>query len=221
MEEVMYKQTDGGEEGNFFPQVMEGYRALVVKGSPVLKWQAFRKWKDFDYFASLFPPVVKVHTPSEPVVRVHHKDMPFEEYANWTRPFVEQEVSMKQVLKGGQLVYAMFNGRENGKLLRDTDGSNLAIPWVQPLELNVWVGGASGLTTPCHFDMVHNMYAQIVGYKRFILFGPGDHFALYTFTRMHPSARQTQIDFRNYSRSKFPDFARAAPREVEYSFLKK
>ncbi len=63
--------------------------------------------------------------------------------------------------------------------------------------------------------MVHNVYTQVVGYKRFILFPPEDTFNLYTFTHLHPSARQTQVDFNNDTMwSRFPNFARVQAREV-------
>ena len=63
--------------------------------------------------------------------------------------------------------------------------------------------------------MVHNVYIQISGHKRFIIFPPRAEFSLYTFTRLHPSSRQTQIDLRNSSSwNQFPDFTPKASLEV-------
>ena len=43
--------------------------------------------------------------------------------------------------------------------------------------------------------MVHNMYTQIVGKKRFILFPPEAADILSTYPSIHPSARMSQINF--------------------------
>ena len=34
--------------------------------------------------------------------------------------------------------------------------------------------GAPSVTTPSHYDLVHNFYTQVCGKKRFILFPPDD-----------------------------------------------
>jgi hypothetical protein len=64
-------------------------------------------------------------------------------------------------------------------------------------------------------EVVHNVYVQVVGFKRFVLFPASEHFKLYSFTTLHPSVRQTQVDFnddRNWSR--FPKFLQAEAFEV-------
>lgn len=80
------------------------------------------------------------------------------------------------------------------------------------------------MTTPAHFDceqfcfclffvflngeVVHNVYCQLVGFKRFVLFAPRDFFNLYTFPALAPSSRMTQINFTDDSlwRSRFSKF---------------
>ncbi len=125
--------------------------------------------------------------------------------------------------------------------------ASLSLSWRPALELNLWIG-TTGVSTPAHFDMAHNFYAQIIGNKRFILWPPSgaivflwirlqplfsflfvslllynrtnclaDEAKLYTYTRLHPSARQTQIDLCDAPEEiarKFPLFASASPQEV-------
>eukprot|EP00005_Dracoamoeba_jomungandri_P007719 CAMPEP_0174276758 /NCGR_PEP_ID=MMETSP0439-20130205/60566_1 /TAXON_ID=0 /ORGANISM="Stereomyxa ramosa, Strain Chinc5" /LENGTH=266 /DNA_ID=CAMNT_0015369023 /DNA_START=783 /DNA_END=1583 /DNA_ORIENTATION=+ len=65
------------------------------------------------------------------------------------------------------------------------------------------------MITPTHFDLVHNLYTQIVGQKRFIIFPPDNFFALHVYPVQHPSNRQAQVDINDPSiyslDSVFPD----------------
>ena len=210
--ELMYNATMDG----FVPLLMERYQPTVIKGSPVLDWGALRSWRGSGRLEQLLGPAVKAHVPADLVVRTHHTGQPFEELANWTRPFREAEVTPEALLRGDRLLYAMFDVHKLApQLAKDIRASDLAVAWRAPLEVNMWIGGTSGITTPAHYDMAHNLYAQLRGYKRFILFGPADVFHLYTFTNLHPSVRQTQVDFNHASQwGRFPDFAKAQAYEV-------
>ena len=65
--------------------------------------------------------------------------------------------------------------------------------------VNVWMG-CKGVTTHTHYDMSHNLYVQLFGRKRFILFPPGAASALYLFPKSHPSHRSSQVpNFLNIS----------------------
>ena len=55
--------------------------------------------------------------------------------------------------------------------------------------------GGLGLCTPCHYDGVHNAYVQVKGYKRFVILSPDAWRGLYVFPKLHPSSRQTQVDW--------------------------
>lgn len=50
--------------------------------------------------------------------------------------------------------------------------------------VNLWIG-QRGVTTPCHFDGYHNMYVQIAGSKRFVLYPPSDIPSLRSFPFLH------------------------------------
>ena len=123
-------QYNASEADSFFPQLLEGYVPRVVKGAPVLKWPAFLRWSDKEYFISLFDSsTIKAHTPNSPIVRVHHEKQPFEEHAQWTRPFVEQNIRVADILNGDKLVYAFLPLRKYPNMFRDVRAQTVTIPW--------------------------------------------------------------------------------------------
>ncbi|XP_076041763.1 hypoxia-inducible factor 1-alpha inhibitor-like [Oratosquilla oratoria] len=71
-----------------------------------------------------------------------------------------------------------------------------------PLTSNLLLVGMEGNTTPVHYDEQQNFFAQLVGYKRCILFSPDHYDKLYPHPVFHPHDRQSQVDFDN------PDFER-------------
>lgn len=62
-----------------------------------------------------------------------------------------------------------------------------------PLTSNLLLIGMEGNVTPCHYDEQQNLFAQVYGYKRCILFPP-DHFeCLYPYPVYHPHDRQSMV----------------------------
>ncbi|VDI57843.1 hypoxia-inducible factor 1-alpha inhibitor (HIF hydroxylase), partial [Mytilus galloprovincialis] len=57
--------------------------------------------------------------------------------------------------------------------------------------------------------MQMNFFAQVYGYKRFILFPPEEFPNLYPHPTYHPCDRQSQVDFDNPDFEKFPKFRNA------------
>lgn len=106
---------------------------------------------------------------------------------------------------------------DHGKLpsaMRSMLGStqSLSVLWRKVDQVNAWFGGP-GISTPLHYDAMHNSYAQIRGRKRFILFPAAQHGNLYLFPRIHPSSRMSQVDLQKQGASSavFERFAKAAP----------
>ena len=58
---------------------------------------------------------------------------------------------------------------------------------------NVSVFLLKGVTTPVHYDEQQNIFAQIYGYKRFLLFSPGMFKCLYPYPVYHHHDRQSQV----------------------------
>ena len=173
---------------------MANEKPLLIKGipvhlqfihiSPIQRWPAMSKWTP-EYFQQHFP-VMSVHVPSSPVVRLHQDDdtHPFGSIPglNWTRPWLEQQVYSSVLYKADKLMYSMVNAKHMpNELLQDLDISRLSVAYSPPLEINMWMGTPT-VTTPAHYDFVHNFYTQIYGKKRWIMFPPEDVFQLYIFT---------------------------------------
>jgi hypothetical protein len=78
--------------------------------------------------------------------------------------------------------------------------------------LNMWIASA-GTTTAAHYDSYHNFFVQLHGTKRFFLMPPSAAIALYTYPRLHPSYRQSQVDLT--MRSNDPRLASTFPRMAE------
>ena len=53
----------------------------------------------------------------------------------------------------------------------------------------------TGNITPAHYDEQENFFAQIQGYKRFILFHPDQFENLYPYPVHHPHDRQSQVKY--------------------------
>lgn len=50
-----------------------------------------------------------------------------------------------------------------------------------------------GNVTPCHYDEQQNLFCQLKGSKRFILFSPDNFPCLYPYPVHHPNDRQSQV----------------------------
>lgn len=87
-------------------------------------------------------------------------------------------------------------------------GQQLANNW-GPLTTNLLLVSQEGNITPCHYDEQENLYSQVVGVKRVILFPPEQFECLYPHPVYHPHDRQTQVDFDNPDFKKFPNFKKA------------
>ncbi|OQS06338.1 hypothetical protein THRCLA_01627 [Thraustotheca clavata] len=83
--------------------------------------------------------------------------------------------------------------------------------------VKLWLGGPSGVVN-LHYDATHNVFHQIHGAKRFLLFPPEAYEGLYLYSRLHPSHRQSQLDL-SQSVSElikhFPRFSTAADMMID------
>lgn len=79
---------------------------------------------------------------------------------------------------------------------------------------NMLLVGMHDVVTPTHYDTLENLYVQIFGRKRVILFSPDYFRSLYPFPVGHPHDRQSQVDFENPDLDRFPRFNEIAGLEV-------
>ncbi|KAL1139713.1 hypothetical protein AAG570_006691 [Ranatra chinensis] len=83
-----------------------------------------------------------------------------------------------------------------------------------PLTSNLLLIAMEGNVTPCHYDEQQNLFAQIRGFKRFIMFPPEQFECLYPYPVYHPHDRQSQVDFERPDYMKFPKFKGAVGHEA-------
>jgi len=74
--------------------------------------------------------------------------------------------------------------------------------------------GVRGVITPAHFDEQENLFAQVYGRKRFVLFSPSEYECMYPYPVHHPNDRQSQVNVHNPDLKVFPNFAFATPYEA-------
>lgn len=76
-----------------------------------------------------------------------------------------------------------------------------------PLTSNLLLVATEGNITPVHYDEQQNLFAQLRGYKRFLLFSPEYYKCLYPHPVWHPHDRQSQVELENPDLERFPEFS--------------
>ena len=71
---------------------------------------------------------------------------------------------------------------------------------------NLWFAGAGNIT-PLHYDLAHNLFAQVIGRKRFILFEPTQVRLLYPFPKSSPIAHFSRVNIDNPDLRYIPAFS--------------
>jgi hypothetical protein len=89
-----------------------------------------------------------------------------------------------------------------------TDGKNL--------QINLWFSGAPTITR-LHFDLPHNLLAQVYGKKRFLLFDPAQSHALYRCSLRSATPQFSEVDLMQTDLTKFPRLIAAQPFQADLS----
>ena len=128
---------------------------------------------------------------------------------NFVKPMEQIELRfedfVQQINKGkskGQRIYLQqpLNESVGKRIVADFLGFNWN--WVTSqqkknkfgqLTNNMLLIGQEGNITPVHYDEQENFFAQVFGYKRFILFPPEEFPNLYPHPTYHPCDRQSQV----------------------------
>lgn len=82
------------------------------------------------------------------------------------------------------------------------------------LKRNLWIG-ARGTASDLHYDMTHNVVAQVTGHRRVVLFAPEDTQNLYPYPPRTLNWHHSQVRLEALDLARFPRFARARPFETE------
>lgn len=75
--------------------------------------------------------------------------------------------------------------------------------------------GTEGDFSPCHYDPQDNLFTQIRGYKRVLLFHPRHFGCLYPWPVHHPQDRQSRVNFDCPDAGTFPRFQELRGRGLE------
>lgn len=78
---------------------------------------------------------------------------------------------------------------------------------------NAWIGGA-GIVSPLHHDSMHNIFMQLRGRKRFILFSPADSANLYPYPADSKIPHMSRLDIDHVDHDRYPLFEQAEAIEV-------
>lgn len=142
-----------------------------------------------------------IHVQEDNGLFVHHDDQfPLQVPSNrsYTIPLSSPSRFFNQVKKGTSPF--MYFGEDLADIC---DGKlNADIEPVTPFLLGrndvsqrlIWIGG-KGVVTNTHFDAYENVYLQIKGRKQFLLSPPTDYYKMAVYPRMHPSDRQSRIEW--------------------------
>jgi lysine-specific demethylase 8 len=82
------------------------------------------------------------------------------------------------------------------------------------LKKNLWVGG-KGASSDLHYDMTHNVVAQIQGRRRVLLFGPEQTADLHPFPLRTLNWHHSQVHVEAPDHGRFPRYQRAQPIDFE------
>jgi [protein]-arginine 3-hydroxylase / protease len=80
-------------------------------------------------------------------------------------------------------------------------------------KLYLWVGRGNNRVR-IHYDSFHNLYAQVIGKKRWVIFPPEQSSLIYPYPWYHPLFWCSQVDANQPDLGKFPRFSEAKPLEV-------
>ena len=78
--------------------------------------------------------------------------------------------------------------------------------WADFEQAQLFIGCRDALT-PCHYDLLHNAYVQVKGWKRFLLIDPSYSYGLYPYPQGHPMDRCARADLEHPDYQSFPKLA--------------
>ena len=192
----------------FVPSLVDGARPVVVINSPVLQWPALHASSPLAWTPAAFARAhaaanrtLRAHVSAARITQMHSAVSPLGALPDigWLRPYEEATYEPAEFMRrasAGEHLIVFAPLKELPLALRGGIGDvvSLSVPWRRVLEVNAWVAGA-GQATPAHYDVSGNMYVQVHGKKRFVLFPPTATRYLYLFPKIHPADRSTQVDF--------------------------
>ena len=188
-----------------FDSVYSGRQPVIVSGV-VSQWKAYRLWSA-EYLRGLFKNVTtNLKYNERGIFDLHDSVYQKINFSDAVDLILSENGSRYSVQQ--QALLASFP-----ELLNDIDLPYLINSNKQMKVVNLWFGGR-GYKSPLHYDGLHNLFAQVVGAKRMILFPPDETSNLYPF-RDKSRAHCSQLDIFNPNEQSFPGYARARLKRID------
>lgn len=207
--ERIYRPTREDFNKNFFfPQ-----KPCVITGA-MDKWKALSLWST-DYLKSaLGSKRVLCHVSSsnyfEDFLNIENID--FSVFFDWlmspdfSNLFVSDKFAKKYFLSSLEIQSYCPQLLEDIELPEYFNHTLLA-------SLNLWIGRGSNRVR-LHYDSFHNLYAQVVGKKRWLIFSPEQSSLLYAYPWYTSLYWCSQVNVNQPDLKRFPKFCEAKPLEV-------
>jgi hypothetical protein len=204
--------------------IIRGSEPLIIRGNhPPSVWKALKKWTP-DYILEHIDQLLNVKNSSDPVFLpavARPYIIPLSSKNTLRDNFILQNLTTKQFLDGSEnsshyLYY--FGPLEYWMNLASDLAPRSLLEF--PLEGSNFTSSTSifmsykGVTAHTHYDCSSNLFLQVYGRKRWILYSPADWENLYLYPNLHLHYHQSQVDWAHPNSNLFPHFAQARPREA-------
>ena len=192
---------------DFFRDWVKPQRPVVITGV-VDTWPAFARWTP-EYFkethGDLVTPVAELqdrHVCRDPKVGFTYQDVEVRRAVDLVYGTPEPRYYMIAPLQGP--LAALFDGVTQPEYL---DGA-------ARIRSRFWMS-ASGSFSPLHRDFPDNLFAQVVGRKRFTILPPGDARRVYRFSFFSKLPQISPVNAERPDLDRFPRFRGAQPITVD------
>uniref|UniRef100_A0A2P2I6F5 Hypoxia-inducible factor 1-alpha inhibitor n=2 Tax=Hirondellea gigas TaxID=1518452 RepID=A0A2P2I6F5_9CRUS len=178
------------------------------------------KW-NLDYLAQHIGPAKHVVFASQCDEFKYYDETKISQYCpNFKRPTQRLEITFQEFANkltqwnpGQEKLYLQQGLNSSVGTVIAADFVSFNWPWLNAqtktqgwgtLTSNLLLVAMAGNVTPVHYDEQQNLFCQLVGHKRCILFSPDHHDRLYPHPVYHPHDRQSQADIFKPDFDKFP-----------------
>ncbi|CAG0883921.1 unnamed protein product [Darwinula stevensoni] len=163
---------------------------VYLSDSHVFKYYDEKKVRDPQALPNFVPPIKR-------------SDMKFAEFRRYLKKWLPEQkrLYLQQALNStvGEAIVNDFRGFQ-WSWINEVQKAN---GW-GPLTSNLLFIGMEGNLTPAHYDEQENLFCQVEGRKRCILFPPDQFSCLYPYPVYHPHDRQSQVDLERIDYVRFP-----------------
>src|SRR5215472_2038012 len=198
---VLALDRKGFSESHFF-----GLEPVLITSGLEEDWPAMRKWSPESLREMNLPSEVKLNISQDGSFKLNREGLPADTFNHKVVKSISFSKAIDAILEAGDSGPKYYISQINitkklPKLLPDIQ------IWHRSLVAgpNLWFGSA-GVQTQLHYDEGINIFAQIYGEKKFVVYPPGDSPKLYPY---ESGSTLSRVDYNNPDLESFPEFAQA------------